>query len=104
MSKASHSRPRRPHCVVEDPSDDFWINGVGTDPLAVGNSSIEPCKYKGVAYAVIPMRTLNFYLVRAAAALVFTFYLTACGGGGWWRERLYTGVGATRDESGLGAY
>ena len=25
---------------------------------------------------------LNFYLVRAAAALVFTFYLTACGGGG----------------------
>ena len=35
-----------------------------------------------MAYAVIPMRTLNFYLVRAAAALVFTFYLTACGGGG----------------------
>ena len=68
--------------MVEDLSDDFWINGVGTDPLAVGNSSIEPCKYKGVAYAVIPMRTLNFYLVRAAAALVFTFYLTACGGGG----------------------
>lgn len=28
------------------------------------------------------MRTLNFYLVRAAAALVFIFYLTACGGGG----------------------